>query len=88
MAKVLRLLVIVVVVAGAAGGIYAWVNLIGLLIQMFIVSRIFKFLGVRLAVFVLPCIAIGGYALLVAFPLLATVRLVKIAENATDYSLS
>jgi len=68
-------------------GFYAWVNLIGLLVQMFLVSRIFKVIGVRLAVFVLPCIALGGYSLLIAFPLLATVRLVKIAENATDYSL-
>ena len=74
-------------VGEAIGGIYAWVNLIGLLVQMFLVSRIFRLLGVRLALFVLPCIAIGGYVLLIAFPLLVTVRLVKIAENATDYSL-
>ena len=66
---------------------FGWVNLMGLLIQMFLVSRIFKFLGVRLALFILPCIAIGGYALLIALPMLQIVRLVKIAENSTDYSL-
>ena len=69
------------------GGVYAWVNLLGLLIQMFLVSRIFRFLGVRGALFILPCIALGGYALLVALPLLNIVRFVKIAENSTDYSL-
>ena len=69
------------------GAFYGWVNLLGLLLQMFLVSRIFKFLGVRGALFVLPCIAMGGYALLVAFPLLQAVRIVKIAENSTDYSL-
>ena len=69
------------------GGVYSWVNLLGLLIQMFLVSRIFKFLGVRGALFILPCIALGGYALLVALPLLQVVRMVKIAENSTDYSL-
>jgi AAA family ATP:ADP antiporter len=66
---------------------YGWVNLAGLLIQMFLVSRIFKFLGVRLSLFILPCIAIGGYALLIALPMLQIVRIVKIAENSTDYSL-
>ncbi len=66
---------------------FGWVNLMGLLIQMFLVSRIFKFLGVRLALFILPCIAIGGYALLIALPMLQIVRVVKIAENSTDYSL-
>ena len=69
------------------GGVYSWVNLLGLLIQMFLVSRIFKFLGVRGALFILPCIALGGYSLLVAMPLLQIVRIVKIAENSTDYSL-
>jgi AAA family ATP:ADP antiporter len=69
------------------GGVYAWVNLLGLLIQLFLVSRIFQFIGVRGALFILPCIALGGYALLVAMPLLAIVRYVKIAENSTDYSL-
>ena len=68
-------------------GVYAWVNLLGLLIQMFLVSRIFRFIGIRGALFVLPCIAIGGYGLLIALPMLQIVRIVKIAENSTDYSL-
>ena len=68
-------------------GVYAWVNLLGLLIQTFLVSRIFRFIGVRGALFVLPCIAIGGYGLLIALPMLQIVRIVKIAENSTDYSL-
>jgi AAA family ATP:ADP antiporter len=69
------------------GGVYSWVNLLGLLIQMFLVSRIFRFLGVRVALFILPCLALGGYGLLAALPLLGIVRIVKIAENSTDYSL-
>jgi AAA family ATP:ADP antiporter len=66
---------------------YMWQNLLGLLIQLFLVSRIFRWIGVRGAMLVLPCIALGGYALLTAIPTLAIVRLVKLAENATDYSL-
>ena len=67
--------------------VFLWQNLLGLLIQLFLVSRIFKWIGVRGAMFVLPCIALGGYAMLAAMPVLAVVRLAKIVENATDYSL-
>jgi ATP:ADP antiporter, AAA family len=67
---------------------FFWVNLIGAIAQMFLVSRIMKWFGVRVALFVLPLIALGGYALLATTPILAYIRMVKIAENATDYSLN
>jgi AAA family ATP:ADP antiporter len=38
-------------------------------------------------VLVLPLIALTGYAMLAFMPVLAVVRWVKTAENATDYSL-
>lgn len=63
------------------------VNLVGLLLQMFVVSRLIKYAGVPVAVLVLPVIAVAGYALLAFAPILALVRWVKTAENATDYSL-
>lgn len=68
-------------------GYFGWVNLVGMLAQLFVVSRVFKWVGVRGALFVLPVIALGGYSLLAAAPILAYVRIAKIAENATDYSL-
>ncbi|RMF67879.1 MAG: MFS transporter [Calditrichaeota bacterium] len=64
------------------------VNLAGVLIQLFLVSRIFKYLGIRIALFVLPLIALGGYVLLAFYPVLSFVRWAKTAENATDYSLN
>ena len=74
------------------GSFYAdfffWVNLIGALAQTFLVSRIMTRFGVRPALFVLPLIALGGYALLATLPVLTLIRSVKIAENATDYSLN
>jgi AAA family ATP:ADP antiporter len=74
------------------GGFYAdfyfWVNLIGAVAQTFLVSRIMTRFGVRQALFVLPLIALGGYALLATVPILSLIRTVKIAENATDYSLN
>jgi AAA family ATP:ADP antiporter len=88
------------VTAGRAGGLsvseyigrfysqfFFVVNLVGLLAQLFIVSRVLKYFGVKVAVLVLPVIALTGYAILAFAPILALVRVVKIAENATDYSL-
>lgn len=69
------------------GRFYLIVNLVGLLIQMFLVSRIFKYLGVRVALFVMPLISLGGYAAMGVLGGLMVIRVVKTAENAIDYSL-
>ena len=63
------------------------VNIAGMLLQLFVVSRVLKYLGVRMAIFILPLIALGGYLVAAFYPLLAMVRWAKTAENATDYSL-
>jgi len=63
------------------------VNIVTALAQLFLVSRIMQKLGVRFALLVMPLISLTGYTLLTVAPLLQTVRLVKIAENSTDYSL-
>lgn len=70
------------------GDYFGWVNLIGFLIQTFLVSRIFRWIGVRGALFVLPVIALGGYGLMIFAPVIAAVRVAKILENSTDYSLN
>jgi len=64
-----------------------WQNLLVVVIQLFLVSRIFKYLGVGGSLFILPTIALSSYGLFAAAPLLAVIRVGKIAENATDYSL-
>jgi ATP:ADP antiporter, AAA family len=66
---------------------FGWVNLVGFLIQALLVSRIIEKIGVRAALFVLPIVAFGSYALIGAVGGLALVRVAKVAENATDYSL-
>ncbi len=88
------------VAAGTAGGIdvgqyigkfyadfFSVVNVLTLLIQLFLVSRIIKYIGIRYAVLFLPLIALGSYSLLIFFPVLGFIRWVKTAENSTDYSL-
>jgi AAA family ATP:ADP antiporter len=70
------------------GGIQTWVNLLSLQFQAFLVSRIFKLIGVRGALFILPVIALGGYTMIALLPVLGVVRIAKIFENSTDYSIS
>lgn len=64
------------------------VNVAGVVIQLFLVSRIIKYFGVRVGVMLLPCLALGAYSILAFFPVLSVVRWAKTAENATDYSLN
>ena len=66
---------------------FGWVNLAGMAVQLFLVSRVFRYIGVRAALFIVPCIAMGGYSLLALAPVLSVVRIAKILENAGDYSL-
>jgi len=63
------------------------VNIAGMVLQLFLVSRIVKFIGVRGAVCVLPLVALGSYAAAMLLPTLAVMRWVKTAENSVDYSL-
>jgi AAA family ATP:ADP antiporter len=58
-----------------------------MILQLFIVSRIFKWFGVRVAIFILPCIALGGYLSIGLMLSAGLVRIFKAIENGTDYSL-
>jgi AAA family ATP:ADP antiporter len=69
------------------GAFFSVVNLAALLGQLFLVSRIIKHFGMRVALLILPVIALVGYTILAFFPILVAVRWAKTAENATDYSL-
>jgi AAA family ATP:ADP antiporter len=70
-----------------AGGIQFSVNLLSFLLQAFLVSRIFKYIGIRGALFILPLVALGGYSMIALLPILGVVRLSKILENSADYSI-
>jgi AAA family ATP:ADP antiporter len=68
-------------------GFMKYFNLVAMFIQLFLVSRIFKWFGVRVALLFLPFIALGGYFLIALGASLMMVHWVKVAENGTDYSL-
>lgn len=63
------------------------VNLCAWLIQLFLVSRIFRWFGVKGAMLFLPFIALGGYFFIGLGATFAVVKWTKVAENSTDYSL-
>ena len=68
-------------------GFFFWVNLLGAVFQMFVVSRLVKWIGIGPALLCLPLIALGSYTLLAFAPILSFIRMAKIAENSTDYSI-
>ena len=74
-------------IASFYAGYFGVVNLAGMLLQLFVVSRVIKYVGVPLAICLLPAITLGSYMTIIALPILGVVRWVKTAENSTDYSL-
>jgi len=67
---------------------FSIVGLAGLLIQLFLVSRVLKYFGVRVALVILPIVAMASYTSVAIVPALAVIRFWKVNENATDYSLN
>jgi AAA family ATP:ADP antiporter len=69
-------------------GFQGTVNLVGMLVQLFLVSRIIKYLKIPVALLILPVVSFTAYSLILFVPLLGAVRWAKTGENATDYSLN
>jgi AAA family ATP:ADP antiporter len=69
------------------GSFQLWVNIVGALVQLLLVSRIFKYIGVRGAIFILPVIATTGSVFFGILGTLYALRVSKTAENSLDYSL-
>lgn len=69
------------------GTFYFMVNLLGVLIQFFAVSRLIRFAGFNVAFLFTPIVIFLGYASLALLPVIAWFRYFKIAENSLDYSL-
>ena len=69
-------------------GYQGTVNLVGMLLQLFVVSRVIKYLNVPAALLILPIVSLAAYSLVAFVPLLLAVRWAKTAENASDYSLN
>jgi AAA family ATP:ADP antiporter len=67
---------------------YLAVNLLTLVLQSFVVSRVIRRGGVRAGLLVLPIIALGDAFAVAVLPVLAVLRVGKVLENASDYSFN
>ena len=69
------------------GNYFAWISALQLIIQLFLVSRIFHWFGVRGAILVLPVVMIFNYGLIAMVPVFAVVRLLMILETSARHSI-
>jgi AAA family ATP:ADP antiporter len=69
------------------GDYFAWITLIQLALQLFVVSRVFRYFGVRGALLVLPAVMVINYGLIAMVPVFSIVRIMMIIENSTNYSI-
>jgi len=74
-------------IGGFYGKYFFWTNIVTIIIQAFIVSRIVKEFGMRGVLLALPIVALGAYGLASVGAGLSVLLYVKIAENSTDYSV-
>ena len=70
------------------GDFFFWVNIFALLLQAFVASRLLKYGGFAAILLILPVIALVSYTVMALLPVLMVVKFMKVAENATDYSLN
>ena len=70
------------------GSFFFWVNLLALLMQALLTSRLLKYGGFGAIFLLLPVIALVSYSAMALVPILVVVKWMKVAENATDYSIN
>jgi AAA family ATP:ADP antiporter len=67
---------------------FEWVNVIGVAFQLFAVSRVIKYLGLRVALVIMPIASLAGYGAAFVAPFLGVVCVARVVESSLDYSLS
>jgi len=70
------------------GGFYSQVNLATLVLQALVASRLLKYGGFAAILLALPVVSLLSYATMALVPVLAVIKLMKVAENSTNYSLN
>ncbi|MEP4484066.1 MAG: Npt1/Npt2 family nucleotide transporter [Halioglobus sp.] len=62
-------------------------TLLGFLIQLFLVAKIYDRIGIAGALHILPILMIINYSVIAVLPILAVIRTAMIMENSINYSL-
>jgi AAA family ATP:ADP antiporter len=69
------------------GSFQTYVSVLSAGVQILLVGRLFRTIGLGRSLFLLPLLAFTGYGAAAIVPGLALVAAVKVVENSTDYSL-
>jgi AAA family ATP:ADP antiporter len=67
---------------------FEWINTLGVIMQLFVVSRVIKYAGLRVALVLVPIASVAGYGAALAAPLIGVLMVARIGESTLDYSLS
>jgi AAA family ATP:ADP antiporter len=67
---------------------FEYVNVIGVVLQLFFVSRVIKYLGMRAALLAMPLASLLGYGATFVYPILGVLFCARVGESSLDYSLS
>ncbi len=70
------------------GQFFFWVNMLALFIQALVTSRLIKYGGMASALLLLPLIVMASNVAIILMPGLTLIKIMKVVENATDYSIS
>jgi AAA family ATP:ADP antiporter len=75
-------------VAAFYGEFFTWVNSVALVLQALVASRLLKYGGFGVILLMLPVIALMSYAAMALVPVFIVIKMMKIAENSTEYSIN
>jgi AAA family ATP:ADP antiporter len=75
------------VIGAFYGEFYSWICVLNVALQVLLVSRVVRAMGVGGAMLVLPVVAAAGYGLIAFVPIFSLIAAFKVLENSLDYSL-
>jgi len=67
---------------------FEWINGLEVVMQLFVVSRVIKYAGLRVALVLVPLASVAGYGAALVAPLIGVLMVARVAESTLDYSLS
>lgn len=65
----------------------SWITFLSFVIQLFVVSRLFKWIGVKGSIVILPAIMIVSYGIMFFLPIFSIIQLAMITEKSANYSI-
>jgi ATP:ADP antiporter, AAA family len=74
-------------IAAFYGDLQTWTTVLTALVQILLVARAFRAIGIGGTLLFMPMVVLTGYGLFAALPFLGIAAAVKVTEGTTDYSL-